>query len=175
MARIYEFIILFLLTVLFQVLLFDNLQISNYINIYMYIVALLLLPSRTPGAVVLIAGAALGAAIDMLSGMSGINSIALIFAAFIRGGVLKLFVGHDDLSDNIIPTSSRIGVGSFMLYSSVMIIINNAIIFYLDAIYIYSISAIVPKFLISCLATIFIVFLYQLPLFSPHIKKSRRK
>lgn len=175
MARVYEFILLFIVTMLFQVLLFDNLQISNYLNIYMYIVVLLLLPTGTSGAMMLLYGVACGITADFFAGMSGINSIAAIFTAFIRGGVLRLFVNHDDLNDNIIPTSKRIGNGAFLLYCSTIIVVNNAIIFYLDAIDIYSLSSVSLNFLVSTIATITIVYLYQLPLFSPYGKKNKRK
>lgn len=171
MLRIYEFIILFVVVVLLQVLLFENLQISSYINIYMYIVALLLLPTRTSGAVTLIYGALLGFSVDFMIGMPGINSISTIFIAFIRPLLLKLFVSHDLINDDIVPTASRVGVSSFILYSSSAIILNNMIIFYLDSVGIYSIDGVFLKFGVSTLITIFVVFLCQLPLFPPRVSK----
>ncbi len=171
MARVYEFIALFIFTLVLQTFLFDNLQISNYINIYMYVVALMLLPSSTSGAMMLLYGAAYGMAMDLVSSTSGIYTIASILIGFIRGVVLKLFISHDDLNDNIIVTSSRVGALPFLLYCTVIVIINNLTIFYLDTLAAYSLKLLVPKFVISTVLTILLIYIYQLPLFSPHKSK----
>ena len=83
MYRIVTYTLLFLVTVLLQIFLFDNLSVSIYLNPLIYIAFILLLPVDTPAVLLLFAGVAMGVVMDMLMGTAGINTMACVLMAFL--------------------------------------------------------------------------------------------
>jgi len=71
MYRIVTYSSLFLVTVLLQVFLFDNLSVSIYLNPLIYVAFIVLLPVDTAPVTVLLAGLAMGVTLDFLMGAAG--------------------------------------------------------------------------------------------------------
>ena len=65
MHRTLPYISLFVVTVLLQVFLFDNLSISIYLNPLVYVAFVALLPLDTPPVVLLASGLAMGVTMDL--------------------------------------------------------------------------------------------------------------
>lgn len=64
MYRTLPYFMLFVVTVLLQVFLFDNLSISIYLNPLVYVAFIALLPLDTPPIVLLLSGLAVGVTMD---------------------------------------------------------------------------------------------------------------
>ncbi len=88
-------IIRFVLLVLFQVLVFNNIQLGGYLNPYIYVLFLLLMPFETPRWLLLVAAFTLGISIDVFSNTLGIHTSATVFMAFIRPFVLDFIAPRD--------------------------------------------------------------------------------
>ena len=73
MHRTLPYISLFVVTVLLQVFLFDNLSISIYLNPLVYVAFVALLPLDTPPVVLLASGLAMGVTMDFAMGAAGVN------------------------------------------------------------------------------------------------------
>jgi len=71
MHRTLPYISLFVVTVLLQVFLFDNLSISIYLNPLVYVAFVALLPLDTPPVVLLASGLAMGVTMDFAMGAAG--------------------------------------------------------------------------------------------------------
>jgi rod shape-determining protein MreD len=76
--------LIFILLILFQVLLFNNIQFSGYVNPYVYIMFILLLPVEIPSWLLLLLSFATGLIMDFFSGSPGMHTSATVFAGFIR-------------------------------------------------------------------------------------------
>ena len=70
MHRTLPYISLFVVTVLLQVFLFDNLSISIYLNPLVYVAFVALLPLDTPPVALLASGLAMGVTMDFAMGRS---------------------------------------------------------------------------------------------------------
>jgi len=68
--------------ILFQVFVLNNIQVSGYINPYMYVLFILLLPFETPRWLLLISGFAIGISIDLFANTPGMHASATVFMAF---------------------------------------------------------------------------------------------
>ena len=55
----------FIVLVLFQVLVLNNIQFSGYVNPFMYVLFILLLPFETPRWLLLLSGFLLGLSVDI--------------------------------------------------------------------------------------------------------------
>src|SRR5674536_70033 len=94
---ILRFGLIFILLVLFQVLLLNNIQFSGYVNPYVYIMFILLLPVEFPSWLLLLLSFATGLIIDFFSGSPGMHTSATVLAGFVRPYVLRIVAPRDCL------------------------------------------------------------------------------
>ena len=83
MYRTLQYALLFLVAALLQIFLFNNLSLSVYLNPLVYVVFIALLPMETTPIRMLLAGLAMGLAMDWTMGAAGVNTIATVFVAFV--------------------------------------------------------------------------------------------
>ena len=133
MYRLVEYTILFIVVLLLQVFVFNNLTVSVYLTPLVYVAFVVLLPMETPPAVTLLTGTLLGVAVDYFMGTAGINTMATAFIAFIRSGLLGLVVGKDLVHDGGIPSPKRIGAGRYWRYAAILIGVHAILFFLLEA------------------------------------------
>jgi len=162
MYRFLHYLLMLLTAVALQVFLFDNLQLSLYIHPLIYIAFLLLLPMETRPFTLLLAGTALGVAVDLLGGMPAVNTIATVFTAFCRPLVLRLFVGREVVREGGEPNASRIGAGKFMRYAFVLILIHGALFFTLETMSLTGIGYTALRVAVSTACTVVVVWFFQL-------------
>jgi len=79
-----------------QITLFNNIDLFGYINPYVYIIYIFVFPIRRNKTALLISSFVLGMAIDFLTNDGGIHTFSLVFIAFIRLFILKMFTGRGD-------------------------------------------------------------------------------
>ncbi|HEX2921015.1 MAG TPA: rod shape-determining protein MreD [Bacteroidales bacterium] len=126
----YGFILILL--VLLQVLLFNNIQFSGYVNPYVYILFILLLPIETPSWLMLILAFMTGSIIDTFSGSPGMHSSATLLAAFVRPVVLRGISMREGHETGQSPSIAVYGFRWFLIYTSVIVLIHHTALFYLE-------------------------------------------
>ena len=82
MPTVLQNIFSFILLVLVQVLVLNNIQFLGYIDPYLYILFILVLPVQMPRWFLLILAFALGITIDIFSNTLGMQAFATVFIAF---------------------------------------------------------------------------------------------
>ena len=85
-----RYLINFILLVFLQVFILNNIQFSGYINPYIYVLFILILPFEIPSWFLIIIAFFLGLTIDLFSHTVGMHSSATVFMAFLRPYVLKI-------------------------------------------------------------------------------------
>jgi hypothetical protein len=133
MHRFLKYTIFFVVVVALQVFLFDNLNLSVYINPLVYVVFILLLPMETQPVAVLLLGTLMGWSVDFLTGTPGLNTIALAASAFVRRPLLTLILGREDVKDGGIPGTHRFGRVKFFNYILILTLLHNVIYFSFEA------------------------------------------
>lgn len=124
--------IMWIVLILLQVLLLNHIQISGYINPYLYILFILLLPFDTPKYLLLILGFLLGLNVDIFSNTPGIHASATTFLAFIRPAVIRLISSRDVLELNTPPRLSYLGFHWFLKYSLILVLAHHFFLFYVE-------------------------------------------
>jgi len=120
------------LFVLLQVLILNEILFFTYINPYLYLALIITLPLKTPKWFLLIYAFILGFLVDLFAGSLGFHSTAIVFAAFIKPTISKITIPHNILEDTDEITLNKIGAKSFVIFSFIIIVINNNILFVLE-------------------------------------------
>ena len=132
MNDILQHTIRFFILVGIQILVLNNVQISGYINPFVYILFIVLLPPKMPKSIVLILAFILGFTIDVFSDSYGIHSSATVLLAFLRPKVLTLvsIKGGEDLEEIGIK---QLRINRFFTYSGILCLTHHFTLFYLEA------------------------------------------
>jgi rod shape-determining protein MreD len=129
---ILRFGLIFILFVLAQVLLFNNIQFSGYVNPYVYIMFILLLPIEIPAALTLLLSFVIGISIDFYSGSAGMHAFASTFAGFVRPFVLRSISPHDGYNPRAQPSMFNYGFRWFLLYAVLIVFVHHTALFFIE-------------------------------------------
>lgn len=132
MRQIIEYALLFLVLVLLQVFLFSNLELSVYLNPLIYIAFIVLLPIEAAPVVVLGLGLLTGVVMDVAMGAAGLNTLATLPVAFLRGPLLRLTCSKDSVSDGGVPSVYRLGVLGFVRYVVAAVVLHSLVYFTME-------------------------------------------
>lgn len=133
MHRVLEYGLLFLVLAVLQVFFFNGLNLSVYVTPLVYVVFLGMLPANINPGLLLVLGFAAGAAMDFFTGLPGVNTIASLFTAFIRPGVLRLTVGKEAAGDAGAVTARNYGMRACAAYYGVIVFIHCLVFFLFEA------------------------------------------
>ncbi len=127
-----RYFILFIILILLQVLLFDNIQFSGYINPYVYLMLILLLPVEIPSWLLLIISFFTGLIVDFFTGTPGMHASATVVAGFSRPYVLRFISPRDGYDAGARPSMEIYGFRWFLLYTITIVLIHHFTLFYLE-------------------------------------------
>jgi len=162
--QIIKYGLMFIGLVLIQVLVMNHIQFSGFVNPYIYILFVLLLPLNSPRYVVLIFAFLLGISIDIFSNSLGIHAFATVFAAYFRPFVIHLISSHEeDMSDY--PGLMQNKIRWFLGYITIMVVIHHMVLFYLEIFTLHNFFETLFRILLSSIFTIFAIVLSQFIVF----------
>ncbi len=155
--NIFRFIIL----VLVQVLIIKNLELGRFINPFIYVLFIIVLPFETPKWLLLISAFVLGITIDMFYDTAGMHAAACVALAYIRPGILKLFSPRDGYEIGTQPTIQYLGVPWFISYSAILIVLHHFILFYIEIFRFSEFFSTLLRVIVSSIFTLLLVVLSQ--------------
>jgi rod shape-determining protein MreD len=158
---ILRFGLIFILLVLLQVLLFNNIQFSGYVNPYVYIMFILLLPVEIPSWLLLILSFGTGMIIDFYSGSPGMHSFSSVLAGFIRPYVLRFISPRDGYEPGANPSMLIYGFRWFLLYTLTMVLVHHTALFYIEIFRFTDFFRTLLRVLLSSLFTIVFVLIIE--------------
>ncbi|NNC94107.1 MAG: hypothetical protein HKN92_01000 [Chitinophagales bacterium] len=131
MDKYFRQIILFISVIIVQVIVFNNISVSGYINTYIYILFIILLPLNTAPWLQVFSSFAIGLTLDILSGTIGMHAAACTATGFIRPFLINTLISKD-AEPGAIPGVYFRGLGWFVTYSSILILIHHMIYFIIE-------------------------------------------
>jgi hypothetical protein len=155
----------FVLLVLVQVFIFNNIQFSGYINPYVYVLFILLLPFETPGWLLLTLAFLLGFSIDILSGTLGMHTAATVFMAFLRLFVLQVFSPRDGYEAGTYPRVHYYGFNWFLKYAAILILAHHLVLFYMEIFRFSDFFSTLLRVLLSTVFSLTLILLSQYIIF----------
>src|SRR5688572_9031372 len=94
-TELLSFFMRFLVLLAVQVVVLNNIQFSGFINPFVYIMFIMMLPVRIPKSLLLILAFITGLVVDMFSNTMGMHAAACVFMAYIRPGLLRIMAPRD--------------------------------------------------------------------------------
>lgn len=130
--ELFRNIIRFIVLVLVQVLIIKNIELGRFINPFIYILFIIILPFETPKWLLLLSAFILGISIDAFYDTAGMHAAATVFMAFIRPSILKLFSPRDGYEFGIQPTVQYLGIIWFISYAGILVFMHHLVLFYIE-------------------------------------------
>jgi rod shape-determining protein MreD len=151
--------------VLLQVWVLNNIQAYDFLNPYIYILFILLLPFETPGWLVLIMSFILGLTIDMFSDTLGMHASASVFMGFLRPFILQSIAPRDGYETGTYPRIFYMGFIWFLKYSLILIFAHHLFLFTVEAFNFTVFHLIVWRTILSTLFSAVLIVLSQYIIF----------
>jgi hypothetical protein len=162
MVRVWiKYITMFIIVVLLQVLLFNQVQFSGFVNPWFYILFILLLPVSTPGYAVLLLAFLLGMSVDIFSDTPGLHTAATLVPGFFRASVISMLSARESEQSDY-PGLKQTGFRWFISYAVILILIHHFVLFYLE---VFSFAGFFRTFIRSIFSTAFTLFVVVLSQF----------
>ena len=117
---------------LIQILILNEILFLSYINPYLYIILIIVLPYKTPKWFLIIYAFFLGFSIDIFSGTLGMHSFASVLIAFCKNSIAKITIPHNIVEQGDELIMQKIGVKSFLTYTFLITLIHLSTLFFLE-------------------------------------------
>lgn len=150
----------YIVVMLLQVLLFDQLQFFGFCHPYIYILCLLMLPITLPHSVDMIIGAVIGLIMDIFCNSIGVHMAACILIMFIRPYLIGAIVSDKDRLNEQINLHS-IGMEALIKYVVILVVVHHLTVFLLAAWSWHHIGFVLLETLVSSTITIAIIIGYN--------------
>ena len=164
LQTIIKYSIIFVSLVLIQVLILNQIQFSGFVNPFIYILFVMLLPLTTPKYILLPIAFLLGLTIDVFSNSLGIHAAATTFIAYLRPMLVSV-ISNRDKEKSDYPGLKQNGIEWFLLYTTAMVFFHHLALFFLE---IFSFSGFfftIFKIIFSSVFSIFVIVLSQYIIF----------
>jgi rod shape-determining protein MreD len=158
---IIRYIVIFIILLLLQVLLFNNIQFSGYVNPYVYIMLIMLLPVEIPSWLLLLICFFTGLSVDFFTATPGMHASATLFSGFLRPYILRLISPRDGYEAGATPSMEIYGFRWFLFYSIVIVLVHHFILFYLEVFRFKDFFATLLKVLLSSAITVIFILLAE--------------
>ncbi|MEH6407339.1 MAG: rod shape-determining protein MreD [Leeuwenhoekiella sp.] len=152
--NIFRFVILILL----QVALFNNINFLGYINPYPYVLFILLFPIGDNRASLLFFSFLLGLTLDMFSNSGGMHAAACLIMAYARPWILSSVFGVA-YEYNTVKVSNTSFVER-LTYVGILIVIHHFVLFFLETFNFSDIIYVLKKTLLSGIFTLILSLIF---------------
>jgi rod shape-determining protein MreD len=151
----------FIVLVLLQVLVLNNIHLGGFINPYLYILFILLLPFDTPSWIVLFLGFFLGLSVDLFMNTLGMHASATVFMAFLRPTILKIIAPRDGYEPGTLPRIAHQGAEWFIRYALILTLGHHLFLFFAEAFHFTDFFATLLRVLLSTLFSALLIIMSQ--------------
>ena len=156
----------FILLILVQVLIIQNINLSSYIILLPYVLVIILLPFELSRVAVLFISFFLGVCIDYFYDSSGLHAFACTMMGFSRYYVLEFVSPRDGYDATVKPTVNDMGLAWFLSYAGTLIIIHHLFFFYTEVFRFSEFFSTFFRVILSSLGTFGLVYLIQFLFFT---------
>jgi cell shape-determining protein MreD len=165
-TEIIKNILRFILLVILQVLIVQNINLTGYVILLPYVLVILILPFETNRLIVLFTAFILGVCVDFFYDSSGLHAAACTIMGFSRYYVLKYFAPRDGYDMGVRPTVEDMGLEWFLRYAGTLILLHHFFLFYLEIFRFSEFFSTLLRVILSSLGTLILIYLIQFLFFN---------
>jgi len=170
-TELLSFLVRFLVLLAVQIVVLNNIQFSGFINPFVYIMFIMMLPVRIPNWLLLIIAFFTGLTIDIFSNTMGMHAAACVFMAYIRPALLRIMAPRDGYEAESSPSAQQLGFTWFLIYAAALTFAHHLILFYIEVFRFSEFFSTFLRVLLSTVATILFVMISQYLLGKPANEK----
>ena len=151
----------FIVVMVLQVLLFNQLQLWGVCHPYVYVLCLLMMPITLPHSVDMVIGAVVGLLMDVCCNSLGIHTASCILVMFLRPYLIAAFVNEKErLTEQI--SVRAIGFEAFIKYAVLLVMIHHLAVFMLAAWSWSHIGFVLAETVVSSMMTLLLIIGYSI-------------
>lgn len=155
-------IVRLLLLILVQGMVLNNIHLMGYMNPYLYVYFILLLPFEIPGWLLLLSAFAAGLGVDLFAHSPGMHAAASVFMAFCRPGITRFVASRKEFEPGMSPSVSSQGFRWFFIYALLLILLHHTALFFLEVLRFSEFWQTLQRISLSTLFTLALVLLLEL-------------
>ncbi|SFO30711.1 rod shape-determining protein MreD [Chitinophaga sp. YR627] len=160
-------IIRFVLLLLLQVFVLNNILLHQLVGLNLYMLFVLLLPFNLPRPALMLLALLMGLGMDMFMNTMGMHAAACVFIAYLRPFIINVLSPQGGFeTTQKTPSMTSMGVSQFLTYIGILVFLHNLLYFPLEVFSFASFFYLLLKILLSTAASILLIVLYELLFFS---------
>ncbi|HOO67458.1 MAG: rod shape-determining protein MreD [Bacteroidales bacterium] len=156
----------FVLLIVLQLLIFNNIEFSGYVNPFVYVMFILILPVSIPSWILLLLSFLTGFVVDLFSGTMGVHVFATVMAGFVRPWILSVNVTSETVEAEMSPSSYRSGLRWFFVYTVTVVLVHHLALFFVEIFSLRNFLHTLLRVVLSTAVTTFFIVLFDF--FRPH-------
>lgn len=151
----------FILLLLLQILIFNHINAFGYLNPYVYVLFVLMLPMTYSRATVLILAFLVGGCVDIFENSGGVHIAATVFLAWIRRPLLRVATQKRGVDfENL--RIGRLTLGNFAIYAIIGVFIHHFLLFIIESSQFRDVGTVMVRTLVSTGFTFIFVMMVHL-------------
>lgn len=148
---------LFILLILAQVLIFNNICLFNIAIPIVFIYFIIHLPITTNINLALTIAFFTGLIVDIFSNTQGMHALACTLTIFVKRDILRLYISREeDITDGIVSIKS-IGFSSFLKFTLTIVLLYCFIVFCVEAFTFFNPFQLIAKIISSSILSFIII------------------
>lgn len=156
----------FLLLLVIQILVLNNITLPGIFNSYIYFYFIITLPIAISHTLLLFISFLCGLGVDVFSGTLGIHAFAATFLGFLRPYLLTILKPSGGYNSEDEPRLFSLGFRWFFIYSLYTILIAHFILFLVETLSVNQLLLILSKTIMSSILSVVIIILIEYLLYS---------
>lgn len=162
-----KYVLIFILIVLAQGLVVNNIQISVYLNPMIYPIMILMLPFNLNTIVTMSVALLLGLSVDAFSDTFGLHASAAVMIGYLRPSLMKYIQPNEGYDNALLPTVHDMGIIWFLLYSSLLLFVHHLWFFSIEVLRFDLIWLILGKTFLSTIFSLALIVIFQYIFYKP--------
>lgn len=155
-------IIRFFVLLFLQLLVINQIELSGYVNPYLYVLFIIMLPINWSKHLVLILSMFTGFCMDIFSDTLGMHTSACLLIGFLRPYILNVIAPREGIEIILSLDIKGLGISKFIVYSAMMVLVHHLWLYILEAFTFLFILDLLLRVLLSSIATLLLILLSQM-------------
>jgi len=161
MIRKFREILYFLVFVLLQTLVVNNIHLFGIVTPFIYVYVIMKFRLNISRSSLIILSFLLGLSIDIFSNTIGLHAATCTFIGFIRNPILEQFVDMKELPDGSVPSVRLFGFSKFIRYILIMVTLHHAIMFSVESFSFHQPLFLFTRMILSILLSCLLIFILE--------------
>ncbi len=145
--------------ILLQVLILNNIQLIGYVNPFVYVLFIMMLPLALPGWLLLLIGFLTGYTVDLFMSTNGLHAASTVLMAFARPYVIQLATGVKEPETVSEPGLSQMGIRWWFSFSLSLVVVHHFALFLLESFSFSQLGYTILRMLLSVAASEIIILM----------------